>query len=387
MIPKLPYTLRTSPCFLSPYIHTYDQTLKSIVSGITNVHFAEGDQTWLQASLPVNCGGLGIRSAVQLAPSAYLASAAASSDLIHQILPPRLQSLPVPNLDDALAIWSEGHGHDPPSGSAASKQKNWDAYKVSSSVDSLLENAHDDRTRARLLAVSAKESGAWLNALPISSLGQRMDDDAIRVAVGLRLGSTLCRPHICQLCGAEVDQFATHGLSCRKSGGRHQRHAAINDIVYRALASACVPSRLEPSGLLRSDGKRPDGVTMIPWKNGKPLVWDATCPDTLAPSYRTFACSRAGSVATMAEERKETKYVGLGSSHSFVPVAVETFGVIGPKSMAFLKDLSIRIRQRTGEVKARAYLLQRLSIAVQRGNTLSVLGSMGGSPGLDLFSS
>ena len=57
----------------------------------------------------------------------------------------------------------------------------------------------------------------------------------------------------------------------------------MNDIVHRAL-SAQVPSRLEPSSLTCSDGKRPDGVIM--WKNGKPLIWDATCPDTLAQSYR-----------------------------------------------------------------------------------------------------
>ena len=44
------------------------------------------------------------------------------------------------------------------------------------------------------------------------------------------------------------------------------------------------------------------------------------------------------------------------------------------------------MRQRTGEVKAKAYLLQRLSVVVQRGNTESVLGSVGGRPELeDLF--
>ena len=40
-----------------------------------------------------------------------------------------------------------------------------------------------------------------------------MDDDTIRVAVGLRLGIPLCHPHHCSLCGAEVDNLATHGLS------------------------------------------------------------------------------------------------------------------------------------------------------------------------------
>ena len=101
-----------------------------------------------------------------------------------------------------------------------------------------------------------------------------------------------------------MDHRATHGFSCKNSEGRHYRHGAINDIIHRALIAASVPSRLEPSGLARTDGKRPDGVTMIPWQNGKPLVWDATCPDTLAVSYRSQATSSAGAVADLAEGRK-----------------------------------------------------------------------------------
>ena len=95
-IPKLLYNLRTLPCFYSPALEVYDKTLRSIVSGITNIHFEESDPAWQQATLPVKLGGLGVRSAVQLAPSAFLASAAASSDLVHHIVPPTLQSSPIP---------------------------------------------------------------------------------------------------------------------------------------------------------------------------------------------------------------------------------------------------------------------------------------------------
>ena len=95
-----------------------------------------------------------------------------------------------------------------------------------------------------------------------------MDHNTVRVAVGLRLGSPLCRPHfiLCHHCGIAVDRLGLHGLSCKG------RHSSINDILHRALSSAQVPSRLEPSGLSRLDGKHPDGVTMVPWKNGKPLI-------------------------------------------------------------------------------------------------------------------
>ena len=47
--------------------------------------------------------------------------------------------------------------------------------------------------RARLLAVAAAHSGDWLNAVPISACGLRLNDEAIRVAVGLRLGSENCQ--------------------------------------------------------------------------------------------------------------------------------------------------------------------------------------------------
>ena len=50
----------------------------------------------------------------------------------------------------------------------------------------------NDYHRARLTAVKAPHSGDWLNALPITSCGLRMEDDAIRVAVGLHLGARLC---------------------------------------------------------------------------------------------------------------------------------------------------------------------------------------------------
>ena len=86
-------------------------------------------------------------------------------------------------------MWSEGHDCDPLEGVAQYRQKVWDTMKTSSQVDSLLENALDPRDRARLLASAAKESGAWLNVLPISSLGLRMDDDTVRVAVGFRFGA------------------------------------------------------------------------------------------------------------------------------------------------------------------------------------------------------
>ena len=69
-----------------------------------------------------------------------------------------------------------------------------------------------------------------------------------------------------------VDCLGHHGLSCRKSAGRIARHASINNSIRRALAIAGVPAVLESNGLARDDGEKPDGMTIMPWKLGRPLV-------------------------------------------------------------------------------------------------------------------
>lgn len=176
--------------------------------------------------------------------------------------------------------------------------------------------------------------------------------------------------------GADVDAFATHGLSCRWSEGRHFRHSALNDIIHRALSAAKIPSRLEPAGVYRSDGKRPDGITMVPWEYGKLLVWDATCADTFAPSYLASATSEAGAVAAMAEERKKVKYANMDPSHCFQPVAVETSGAFGPETLAFVKELGRRVSQVTGEGRSFPFLVQRLAVAIQRANSACLMGSL-----------
>src|SRR5260221_12336926 len=112
---------------------------------------------------------------------------------------------------------------------------------------------------ARLLASRVPHSGDWLHAWPITACGLRLSNEAIRVAIGLRLGSSLCSPYTCPY-GALVDARGNHGLSCHRSAGRQSRHAQLNDAIHRALIGAGIPSSKEPPGLLR-----PGGCTLVGW--------------------------------------------------------------------------------------------------------------------------
>ena len=131
--------------------------------------------------------------------------------------------------------------------------------------------------------------------------------------------------------------------------------------------------------IIITDGKRPDGATVVPWKCGRVLVWDATCTDTLAPSHRALAAREPRAVAADAEQRKRVKYAHLDHTHHFVPVAVETLGAMGAEALVFFKEVARRIARVTNEPRSYQYLLQRVAVAIQRGNTDSVLGAA--SPG------
>ena len=93
-------------------------------------------------------------------------------------------------------------------------------------------------------------------------------------------------------------------------------HAWLNNLIHRTLIRAEIPVK-EPQGLSRDDGKRPDGLTLVPWQSGRSATWDVTAAHTLATSYVSQSTQQAGSAAAAASARKMTKYSTLSASHVF----------------------------------------------------------------------
>jgi hypothetical protein len=148
----------------------------------------------------------------------------------------------------------------------------------------------------------------------------------------------------------------------------------MNAMLKTALASINVPSILEPPGLFRTDGKRVDGVTVTPWRSGRPLAWDFTCCDTFAPTYLSLAASGAGMVANQAESRKRALYQDIESTHDFVPITIETSGVFGNGAQEFLKSLGHRLRTVSQDLSLNI-LIQQISVCIQKFNAVSILGT------------
>lgn len=96
-------------------------------------------------------------------------------------------------------------------------------------------------------------------------------------------------------------------------------------LFQRSFNVAGVPSTLEPAGLSRSDGKRPDGLTLVPWSQGRPLVWHLTVPYTLAPFDRAQASIAAGNVAIGQQRSRNNQ-----STHLYHHLTLSYLSLLNP---------------------------------------------------------
>ena len=126
----------------------------------------------------------------------------------------------------------------------------------SSSRSAALRPLHDQHRLACLLSATQPNSGAWINCLPSASMGTLLDNESFRFAISQHLCLSVCATHI-YCCRATVDRYGLHPLSCRLSPGRLRRHSALNDIIKRALSSACFNAVPKPVGLDCGDGNAP----------------------------------------------------------------------------------------------------------------------------------
>ena len=131
-----------------------------------------------------------------------------------------------------------------------------------------------------------------------------------------------------------------------------------------------IPATKKPSGLNRQDGKRPDGLTLIQWQGGKPLVWDVTVASRLAPSYADTGATAVGRVADQAANMKSAKYADFTTSYIFQPIAVEDLGPINSSALSLLNNLGQRICIVSGDDREALFLFQRISVTIQLFNSV-----------------
>jgi hypothetical protein len=316
-------------------------------------------------------GGLGLRRAADVNLSAFLASASfcRSSMGFREPLPFELE---------CYNLWSSAVQAPPPlpENEFGPTQKDLDG-RYMSKMRSLLINRADlsEKDLVRLMGTKNLEGGQFLNAIPSRNLGLFLEDQELMIAVAIRTGCSLTAKHKCLNCPDFIEEDGLHGLCCQKGVvGRAARHKGLNLWLANTLKSIDVGSRLEPEDLWR--GKRPDGVSVLPWANGLRVVWDFTIIDSFAITYRRKALEGSGQVADIAEMRKMEAYRGLDIKYIIQPVAIDTLGAFGSSTRVFIDQIGKLLIKKTGDSRAASFIKQKLSLELQRFNSWCIRESL-----------
>jgi hypothetical protein len=83
-----------------------------------------------------------------------------------------------------------------------------------------------------------------------------------------------------------------------------------------------------------------------------------------------------GAAAAEAEVAKRVKYADLEAAYEVVPVAVETLGVWDHDAWKLIEAIGRRVGLASGDQRSTVFLRQRIAVAVQRGNSIAVLGTL-----------
>ena len=126
---------------------------------------------------------------------------------------------------------------------------------------------------------------------------------------------------------------------------------------------------------MRTDNKRPDGFTLIPWQARRNLTCDVSIVNIVAALYIQTTTVIAGGATEIASERKIVKYVELSNTSCFCPILFETLGPINDHGLSFLNVLGRRKADCTEDARETAHLLERILVTIQRFNSILFRGS------------
>jgi hypothetical protein len=361
--PKLIYLLRTAACFQNNMLKEMDLVIQNATSEFGNIKFTESALE--QATLPCRFGGIGIRKASELAVPAYLSSVTAAKPLTSVLYPSTSIN---PYFEEGLQLWRNATSKEWPT--EPTRQRSWDEELSRVKVNQILNNETDMYSQKRLQSLQNKNASDWLNAVPSKNMGTFLNDQEIQTALCLRLGLSYSEEHPCK-CGLVTDRMGKHCFSCKKNSGKILRHNMVNSLISKNLQAMGMPNSLEPSNLFKANGLRPDGISRLPFKYGKSLIWDFTCPHPLCQSHL-----QQSHVTASAESKKTEKYAVMTENYHFIPIAIDTLGGYGPQATKFVNFMGRCLSEKYNDPRRLSFLKQSIGIAIQKGNAQTMLFSV-----------
>lgn len=402
--PRFVFALRSAPPDdIAGAVAHFDQMISSVLTERLGISLTPEQQ--LQARLPLAMGGLGVERAVDVVESAYLGNLLSTSQLVGRLLGEELADLgELRGVQRAFVSWKEKTGVELKKVEEVTSLKEFQtregklhpqrvlaSFVHQSSCAKLLASAPTSREELRLRAVFRKDAGAWWNVLPVKKLGFKFDRDEFLVLVKWWLGLPIYAlqegmRRVCPegKCGTEMDGMGDHAVVCPYGPSRTARHDGVNKVWAFSLKGAGLAVKLEaytePGTMRRSADTLVDA-----WDFGRSAAHDWTVGHVLQKAaLEPKNVKNPNFVLEQAECHKDSyakercQLRGL----AFVPLAMDTFGGVGPAaekaiSVAVAHARIFRGNALCDRALSRRMLLQRLQVAVMRGVSRQLLRRLG----------
>ena len=130
------------------------------------------------------------------------------------------------------------------------------------------------------------------------------------------------------------------------------------------LLTQCTPDMRQwiiEADIASLDGKKPDWTSMMPWKNGESLIWDATYLDTFSPSDMALEAREPDLVNIQAENTNIQKCSLINSTRHIIPETMKICSDHRPCPSSRIWNIGSVPR-----LWSHQFLLQSFAIAIQR---------------------
>ena len=338
------------------------------------------DRQWIQATLPLRIGGLGIKDPLNTVSAARLSaifsylSRGRSFGLPEDLLlsPPDLRShllhaqTWLGDNFEPVQGWLNGGA---PAIEVDHSRQHWWASKIALAIWKALPDGASLRDKCRLVLQSMPHATAWLSTPPSRPFQEVLSGPQVRLLLRWWLGYQLVpghQPVACPNCGQAADVFGDHWICCSRSAIT-KRHHHVRDTIASLIREQGFSAFTEVSIGARD---RPADVAIQGFE-ARPVAVDFTISHPLQPSQSRNP-EEMKKHLLLREERKCNKYLASTARAGwvFTPASFHAWSGQGPMCAAFMEKL---VRRAVGDLhgKARgakiASFWQRISLAVMKG--------------------
>jgi hypothetical protein len=351
-VPQLGFHLRVCPTnWILNGLVVYDQVIAESITKISGGIVTSEARN--QLTLPVPAGGLGLSSAFQIAPAAFLGSVAKTSLISDCSIRPQFREVSdllvarFSNSPEDLKIRLMSSINLDSLSTGPSPQKTLTSIIKEKCIvefeSKLVGNVNSTKSLARWMSIkngSAKQIFSCIPDEKFKTFSNAVFACIIRHHLGIPHEAKRSEITKCKFCDKYMDLGGTHAIDCKKNSVV-QRHDSVKFIIAAACRGAGIASEVEQSGIDPDSRVRPADVTIHNWDQVEAWV-DVAVVNPCCPSMWEKSASSQNYAVEYSAKLKRRKYATLVADMgvTFIPIIMDVYGNMNAEGVDCLKRIA-----------------------------------------------